>query len=452
MGGPVTQEQIQAFAEDLSEEEMLAMAYDWDGVIARPDQILPTWREWTYWLILAGRGWGKTRTGAEAVRAWNKQGFQYINLIGATSSDARDIMIQGESGILSCCPRLERPEYLHSSSRLLWPNGAVSLIFTADEPDRLRGKQHEKLWADEIAAWRYADSWDQANFGLRLGTCPQAIATTTPRPTLLVRDLIADPATFVTRGSTYDNRANLAKTFFSAILRKYEGTRIGRQEIKGEVLDDNPGALFQRKDIEKGRVVRAPANLDRIVVAIDPGATDTEGSNETGIVVAGCAVDKDGIDHGYLLADLTLVASPEGWAKVAVKAYHESLADRIVAEVNQGGDMVEAVIRAVDRNVPVTKVHATRGKAKRAEPVAALYEQGRIHHVGQFPKLEDQVCEWDPLDDSAASPDRMDALVWAFTDLMLGDKNDAYLQFMKAELAEQAALDKAAEKEGRGYL
>lgn len=398
---------------------------------ARDTQTIPA-GDWTYWLIKAGRGFGKTRTGAETVRQWIADGRRYVNLIGATADDARDIMVQGESGILAVCPSWERPEYKPSQRKLVWPNGAESLIFTADEPDRLRGKQHDGLWCDEVAAWRYADSWDQAKFGLRLGIKPQAVLTTTPRPTRLIREIMADPASVTTNGSTYDNRANLAPSFFSAVLQKYEGTRLGRQEIAGEVLDDNPGALFKRTDIDKGRVLIAPA-MNRIVVAIDPAVTSAEGSDDTGIVAAGVAII-DGISHGYILHDLTLHGSPETWAAAAVRAYRELKADRIVAEVNNGGEMIESVIRAVDRNVPVRMVHATRGKEIRAEPVAALYEQGRIHHVGEFGKLEDQMAEWGPLDKSAKSPDRMDALVWAITDLMLGEQNGAYLEFMRGEI------------------
>ncbi len=245
---------------------------------------------------------------------------------------------------------------------------------------------------------------------------------------------MADPACVVTNGSTYDNRANLAPSFFSAVLQKYEGTRLGRQEIAGEVLDDNPGALFKRADIDKARVLVAP-QLTRIVVAIDPAATSTEGSDDTGIVAAGVAFI-DGVTHGFILHDLTLHGSPETWASAAVRAYRELKADRIVAEVNNGGEMIESVIRAVDRNVPVRMVHATRGKEIRAEPVAALYEQGRIHHVGEFAKLEDQQCEWDPMDKSAKSPDRMDAMVWAITDLMLADQTTGILDYYR-NLAEQ---------------
>ena len=414
-----------------SEAEKLALAWSWRRT-ARANQILPG-GDWTYWLIMAGRGFGKTRTGAETTREWVKQGFRYVNLIGATADDARDIMVQGESGILSVCPPWDRPEYKPSQRKLIWPNGAESLIFTADEPERLRGKQHEKLWADELGAWRYPDAWDQAKFGLRLGAKPQALVTTTPRPTSLVRDLLADAGTHVTRGNTADNRANLAPSFFDAILKRYEGTRLGRQEIDGELLDDNPNALFALADIERARVRVAP-ELQRIVVAIDPAATSGEESDETGITVAGVNGD-----HGYVLADRTLRASPEKWARKAIEAYYEFKADRIVAESNNGGEMVASVIRSADANVPVKLVTASRGKAIRAEPVSALYEQGRVHHIGTFPALEDQMAQFDPSETSQRSPDRMDALVWGITELMCTNRSTGILDYLTAEHERLAA-------------
>lgn len=374
----------------------------------RASQIPPD-GDWRVWLILAGRGWGKTRTGAEWVRQTVKR-YRYVNLIAATADDARDIMIEGESGILNICPVSERPQYLVSKRRLQWPNGATSLIFTADEPERLRGKQHMALWMDEIAAWRYPDSYDQAMFGLRLGDDPRAVVTTTPRPVRIVRDLMASPTTVITRGSTYENRANLAPAFLEQIITKYEGTRLGRQEIAGEYLDDVEGALWTRAMI----TVKQPLpDMRRVVVAIDPATTSGEDSDETGIVVAGLGVD----GRGYVLADRSCRLSPDGWAKRAVQAYHEFAADRIVAEVNNGGDMVGLTIATVDRKVPFIKVTASRGKRTRAEPVAALYEQGRVSHAAAFADLEDQLCGWTP--DSGESPDRLDALVWALSTLMV---------------------------------
>lgn len=361
---------------------------------------------------MAGRGYGKTRTGAETVRTWARS-YRYVNLIGATADDARDIMVEGESGILAICPPRERPAYRPSKRRLEWPNGAISLIFTADEPERLRGKQHEKLWCDEVAAWKYEESWDQAMFGLRLGDNPQAIATTTPKPTKLMRQLSKDPTTHVTRGSTYDNKSNLAPTFLSKIVTKYEGTRLGRQELNAELLEDNPGALWKRDNIEENKVRKAP-ELVRIVVAIDPAATSNEDSDETGMIAAGR--DRQSPPHFYILEDQSQIATPDGWAAAAVSMYRKRKADRIVGEVNNGGEMIESVIRHKDPNVSYKAVRATRGKELRAEPIAALYEQGRVHHVGNFPGLEDQMCDWNPQTDED-SPDRVDAMVWALADL-----------------------------------
>lgn len=395
----------------LTPEVKAELAYHWP-FWARKDQHVPEGL-WTYWLILAGRGWGKTRTGAETVRLWIKT-IDIVNLIGATVDDARDIMIEGESGILAICPKDERPEYKKSERKLVWPNGATSLIFTADEPERLRGKQHKALWADEMAAWRYQEAWDQAKFGLRLGSRPRAVITTTPRPVKNVTDLLADAATHVTRGTTYDNRSNLAETFFAEIVKRYEGTRLGRQELNAEVLMDVPGALWNREMITHLPRSAAP-EMQRIVVAIDPPATSQERSNECGIVAAGLGGD----DRGYVLADRSGVMSPNEWAAAAIAAYREFEADAIVAEVNQGGEMVAAVIRAQDPNVPVIEVRAARGKYIRAEPISALYAQGRVDHLGLFEALEDQMCTFTPDFDRSkdGSPDRLDALVWALTDL-----------------------------------
>jgi phage terminase large subunit-like protein len=402
--------------EGLSNDEAGEILGAWE-LWGRPEQLAPQWN-WRTWLILAGRGWGKTRTGAEWVRQQIKQ-YPLVNLIAATADDARDIMIEGESGILAICPDDERPEYKPSRRCLIWPNGAKSLIFTADEPERLRGKQHMKLWMDELASWRYVDSYDQAMFGLRLGDNPQTIVTTTPRPTKIIRNLAKEVTTHVTRGSTYDNKLNLAPAFLAEIIKKYEGTRLGRQELNAEILDDNPHALWKRDRIDELRVATHP-DLRRVVIGVDPSVTSLNTSDETGIIAAG--VSKD--DHGYILDDLSLIASPDGWAREAVAAYHEYGADRLVAEVNNGGDLVELVIRTIDPKISYKKVHASRGKAKRAEPIAALYEQGKVHHVGSFPKLEDQMCAYDPEDENGDSPDRMDALVWALTELMLKPKRE----------------------------
>ena len=399
----------------LTPEEIEAILYDWE-YWCRPSQQMPphdiVQGGWTTWLVLAGRGFGKTRIGAETVRRWVKD-YPIVNLIGATADDARDIMIEGESGILAICPKAERPAYLSSKRRLEWPNGAISLIFTADEPERLRGKQHYKLWGDELASWRYEESWDQAQFGLRLGNNPQAVVTTTPKPTRLVRDLVRDPNTVVTRGSTYENRSNLAASFYTKIINKYEGTRLGRQELKAELLEDNPGALWKMKQIEETRVTKAP-ELKRIVVAIDPAMSANDDSDLTGIVVAG--VDSQWPPHYYVLADLSIQGTPEEWTKIAVRAYHDFKADRVVAEANNGGDMIEAVLRTKALELAYRAVHASRGKITRAEPISALYEQKRVHHVGIFGALESEMTDYNPAT-STKSPDRMDALVWAITEL-----------------------------------
>lgn len=340
-------------------------------------------------------------------------------LVGPTAADARDVMIEGESGLLAISPPWFRPLYEPSKRRLTWPNGAIATAYSADEPNRLRGPQHDLAWADELAAWRYlVEAWDMLQFGLRLGMNPRLVVTTTPRPLQLIRDLIADATTVVTRGSTYDNAGNLAPKFLRKIQQRYEGTRLGRQEIGAEILDDTPGALWTLKAIDDLRVKRsAVPTLVRVVVGIDPNATSGDDSNEAGIVAAGLGTD----GHGYVLDDVSLHGSPSTWAEAAVKLFRETNADRIVAETNNGGEMVELVIRTVDPSVPYRGVWASRGKQTRAEPISALYEQGKVHHVGVFAKLEDQMTTWVP---GQTSPDRMDALVWTLSDLMLKREAD----------------------------
>jgi phage terminase large subunit-like protein len=397
----------------MSQEELNVLWYDWEGGFARPSQ-LPPLGDWRVWLILAGRGWGKTRTGAEWVRAQIESGAcRRMILVARTASDVRDVMVEGEGGLLSVCPPWNRPIWTPSTRRLQWSNGAYALTFSADEPDVLRGKQSDGAWADELAAWRRPEAWDQLLMGLRLGDDPKVVVTTTPRATPIIKGLIAQATTRVTGGSTYENWANLAPAFIEQIIQRYEGTRLGRQELYAQVLDDNPGALWTRDCIEKLRCVRVP-ELMRLVVGVDPAISTGEGADETGIVAAG--IGRDG--HLYVLDDRSLRASPNGWASATLSLYHTLKADRIVAEVNQGGDMVIATLRTIDPHVPIHAVHASRGKAVRAEPIAAFYEQGKAHHVGTFPELEDQLCQWTPAENY--SPDRLDALVWAATDLMLG--------------------------------
>jgi phage terminase large subunit-like protein len=394
-----------ALLAEMSDQELEVAYWDWQ-TWARDDQVPPP-GDWRTWLILAGRGWGKTRVGAEWVRERIKR-FSLVNIIGATADDARDVMVQGESGILAICPDYERPVYRKSERTLLWPNGAQTLIFTADEPERLRGKQHQGLWLDELAAWRRPEAYDQAMLGLRLGSDPRAVITTTPRPTQLIRRLVDDPTTHVTRGSTYDNITNLAPQFVDQIIKRFEGTRLGRQELNAELLLDVPGALWTLAMFDE----RLPApDLTRVVVAIDPAASSNEESDETGIIVAGKGVD----GMYYVLADRSCRETPNGWASRAIAAYEEFRADRIVAEVNNGGEMVTDTIRNRDPHVRVVPVHASRGKAIRAEPISLLYEQRQVWHTEPFAELEDQLCSWTP--DSGRSPDRLDGLVWALTDL-----------------------------------
>jgi len=410
---------------ELDAAQAQALLFDW-RFWARPNQLPPA-GDWTTWLILAGRGFGKTRCGAEWLRAQACGATplapgraRRIALVAETAADARDVMVEGESGLLTVHPPAFRPLFEPSKRRLTWPNGARATLYNAIEPDQLRGPQHDAAWADELAKWRHAAAtWDQLQFGLRLGPRPRQVVTTTPRPIRTLRDLMEDPDTVITRGTSYENVANLAPAFVKRIIKRYEGTRLGRQELKAEILEDLPGALWTRARIESLRRRAAP-ELQRIVVAIDPAVGGGIGSDETGIVVAG--LGRDG--HGYVLEDLSLRAGPDAWARRAVAAYRRWQADRIVGEVNNGGDLVEHVLRTVDPGVAYKAVRASRGKAARAEPVAALDEQGRVHHVGAFPELEDQMCAFGRDFDRATagfSPDRVDARVWALTELMLQD-------------------------------
>lgn len=395
----------------LTPSDRLLLGYDW-RCIGRDDQ-LPPERDWTCWLIKAGRGWGKTRVGAEWVRmVAETTPNARIALVGPTAADVRDVMIEGESGIKAIAPPWAVPHYEPSKRRVTWPNGAMAVAYSADEPDRLRGPQHTAAWCDEAAAWRYPDAWDMLMMGLRLGQRPQVVVTTTPKPVALMRSIESTPGIVITRGRTMDNAINLAPTFLTALMARYEGTRLGRQELDGEDLVDNPDALWSRSGLDERRARMEP-ELARVVVAIDPAVTSRDDSDETGIIVAGVGVDR----RGYVLADLSGRYKPDEWARIAIGAYHEYKADRVVAESNQGGEMVQHVLRTVDEDVPLRLVHASRGKVARAEPVAALYEQGKVSHVGSHAKLEDQLCTWQP---GMASPDRMDALVWAMTELMLG--------------------------------
>ena len=411
-------------AEILAGIDPIELEYDWN-FWARENQIAPPGL-WRVWLVLAGRGFGKTRAGAEWVRsvACGKTPMapgrhRRIAIVAETAADARDVLVEGDSGILAVHPREFRPLYEPSKRRLTWPNGAVATLYNAVEPDQLRGPQHDAALLDELAKWRYArETWDQLQFGMRLGQHPQQVITTTPRPIPLIKEIMAMADCAVSRGSTMDNAGNLAPSFMKAIVDKYAGTRLGRQELDAEILDDVPGALWSRADIDALRVSSMP-DLVRVIVAVDPSGTSGDGEgDDVGIVIAGKGVD----GHAYVLGDWTCNLSPDGWARRTIEAFDHFKGDKIVAERNFGGAMVESVIRTVRKSAPVVLVNASRGKVARAEPVAALYEQKRVHHCGAFPDLEDQMVMMTP--DGyigEGSPDRADSLVWAISELMLGE-------------------------------
>ena len=408
--------------------------------IARPEQLAPE-GDWLTWAFIAGRGAGKTRSAAEfsIEQARDMPGSRGA-LIGRTPADVRDVMIEGESGILACSDPAFMPIYESTKRRLTWPNGSIATAFSAEVPSQLRGPQHHWAWADEAAAWTDAPkgdvldtAWNNLMLGLRLGATPRCVVTTTPKPNALTRVILDRISTVVTRGSTYDNLGNLAPSFRQQVLATYEGTRIGRQELLGELLDDVEGALWTITTLDEARVQVAP-DLRRIVVAIDPSGGSGPNHDEQGIVVAGLGIDGE----LYILADRSCSLSPHGWASRAIGAFHEFSADRIVAEKNYGGDMVESTIRQVDKHVPVKVISASRGKAQRAEPVAALYEQCRVHHVGALAKLEDQMTTWTPQD--GTSPDRLDALVWAVTELTDNFQAQAWIDHMRRR-AEANGLD-----------
>jgi phage terminase large subunit-like protein len=384
----------------------------WDWSHARPDQRPPREDGWTTWLLKSGRGSGKTRTGNEYTHRVIEH-VPRIALVGATTADVRDIMLEGESGLLTIYPPGKKPVHEPSKRRLTFHNGAVATLFSAEEPDRLRGPENYFAWCDEPAHWPLVQQvWDNLMFGLRLGKNPRVIATTTPKPRPWLKTLIQDPSTRISVASTYDNLANLSPAYAEYIIRKYEGTRLGRQELEAELLEDVEGALWTWELIESARVSEAPDDLRRIVVAVDPAGSRKATADETAIVVVGL---RD--DHAYVLADRSGHYSPIGWASAAMNAYEEYSADAIIAEVNFGGDMVTANLRAIDATPRIRTVRAKKAKALRAEPVVSLYEQSRVHHVGSHPDLETQMTEWVPYSDSD-SPDRVDALVYAITDLV----------------------------------
>ena len=430
--------------------DVIRLLYDWP-IWARPDQLPPdaqfgpggrlpggespgtnneqshggsATRDWRTWLLMGGRGSGKTRAGAEWVRAQAlglrplaRAAVGRIALVGESINDVRSVMVEGVSGLLAIHAPHQRPVFEPSKKQLTWPNGAIAQLFSAEDPDGLRGPQFGAAWCDELAKWRYAEkTWDMLQFALRLGSTPRQVVTTTPRPIALLKQLLADATTVISRSRTIDNAGHLSPAFLKDMHSRYGSSTLGRQELGGELIEDRSDALWKRAGLEQARVAEAPA-LRRIVVAVDPPVTSGAKADACGLVVAG--IDAGG--HGYVLADRTLAGyAPTVWAAAAVAAYTEFAADRIVAEVNQGGDLVENVIRQIEPDVPVRQVRATRGKWVRAEPVAALYERGLVSHVGTLAALEDQMCDFGPAGlSSGRSPDRMDALVWALTDLML---------------------------------
>ena len=406
----------------VSVETAQLQALEWAG--RRMRERLPQWAElareeqkppggdWSTWLYMAGRGAGKTRAGSEWVHQQVRDGARRIALVGATAADCRDVMVEGESGLLATASPMDMPLYEPSRRRLTWQSGAIATTYSAEEPDRLRGPQHDAAWCDELAAWRYGAAWPMLLLGLRLGGKPRALVTTTPRPTKLVKELIAQPTTVVTRGSTYDNRANLAESYMEQIVKRYEGTRLGRQELMGEIIEDVEGALWTLMMLDELRVDDAP-DLERVVVGVDPAVSAHQDSDETGIEAVGIGVEGE----GYVLADRSCKLSPAGWARIVAGLYHDLEADRVVVEANQGGEMVEYTLATVDQSVPVKRIHASRGKRLRAEPVAALYEQARVHHVGVFSALEDQMMSF--TGDSGGADDRVDALVHGLTEAVL---------------------------------
>jgi phage terminase large subunit-like protein len=378
---------------------------------------------WTIFILLGGRGAGKTRMGAEWIRSLERDrpGPQRFALVSETYADGREVMIDGQSGLLHLGPPARRPRYEASRRRLVWPSGAVAYCFSSEDPDGLRGHEFSAAWSDELCKWKHAEeTWSNLQLALRLGDQPRQMVTTTPRPTRLLKRLMKTPGAVISRATTYANAENLPRAFLAEIAAAFEGSALGRQELLGEIVEDRAGALWSWDMIEAARIsvpAGFHASLDRIVVAVDPPATSGEGADECGVIVAGLLHGAE--TTAFVLADRSAGGlKPLEWAARAVAAYREFAADRIIVETNQGGEMAREIIRQIDPSVPVREARATRGKTQRAEPVAALYEQGRVRHAGAFPKLEDQMTQFAGLK-GEKSPDRLDALVWALTDLML---------------------------------
>jgi phage terminase large subunit-like protein len=414
-------ETLKYLTADLSDDELQAMCGHWE-FLARANQLPPEVTEaglpWRVWLIMAGRGFGKTRCGAEWISAQAVENpTARLALVAATLHEGRSVMIEGESGLLNCAAPDFKPIWEVSKRRIMWPNGAQAFLYSAEEPDSLRGSQHHGAWCDELAKWPNANEvWMNLMMGLRLGETPKTVVTTTPRAMTQLRQIIADKYTAITRGATQENANNLPDGFMAMITDAWGGTRLGRQELNGELIEDVPGALWTRDSVEKHRVRTAP-ELSRIIIGVDPAVSAGAAADACGIIVAGC--DKAG--HFYIIEDATMQgASPLVWASAVIAAYARHQADRIIAEANNGGALVSAVLHQVEPNAPVELVHASRGKIVRAEPIALLYEQGKVHHVGAFPDLEDQLCGFisgGSYEGPGKSPDRADALVWALTAL-----------------------------------
>jgi phage terminase large subunit-like protein len=433
-------DQRAAFLAGLSDRELRALPHLFE-FWAMPHQ-LPPQGDWRSWVILGGRGAGKTRAGAEWVRSMvegpvprAKGRARRVGIIGETYDQAREVMVFGDSGIMACAPKDRRPEWIAGRKMLRWPNGAVAFLYSAFDPEALRGPQFDAVWADELAKWKQGQAtWDMVEFCLRLGRDPRACITTTPRNVPVVRDMLERGSTVQTHATTFANAANLAPGFLEEVQRRFAGTRQGRQELDGVLLSDAPGALWSSGALEDALVTAVPT-LDRIIVAVDPPTTGHKGSDACGIVVAGAITQGPPQNwKAYVLEDATVqAASPLEWARAAVAALRRHNADRLVAEVNQGGDMVEAIVRQVDPLVPYRKVTATKGKVARAEPVAALYEQGRVAHVRGLSTLEDQMCLMTTGGFAGSgSPDRVDALVWALHELMIGPAQGWYAPRMRS--------------------
>jgi phage terminase large subunit-like protein len=423
----VTPEEVAEFLGGLSENALLALPWLFE-FWALPHQMAPR-GDWRTWVIMGGRGAGKTRAGAEWVRGevegarpGDPGRSRRVALVGETMDQVRDVMVLGESGIIACSPPDRRPEWQASRHQLVWPNGAVAQVYSAHDPESLRGPQFDAAWADELGKWKKGrETWEQLQFALRLGQAPRSVVTTTPRNVAVLKAILKNPSTVVTHAPTEANRAHLAASFLTEVQARYGGTRIGRQELEGVLVEDEEGALWTMDMLDRARVDEVPA-VSRIVVAVDPPVTSGKQSDECGIVVVGADTRGEPKDwRAVVLEDASVKgASPEGWARAALAAMERHGADRLVAEVNQGGDLVERIVRMIDPLVPFRAVHATRSKMLRAEPVAALYEQGRVTHVRGLGALEDQMCQmaatgWR----GRGSPDRLDALVWALTDLLV---------------------------------